>query len=527
MTIISPPTLFLLSLSKLKGVGPATIKKVAAIPQFNSYSIEELATAVPQIARSLESGADWSESLKWADAQVMSAERHQARILSPLDPEYPTLLAQTKDDPFILYVQGTLTAPEQRSVAIIGTREPTEHGSIVATRITTQFGNAGWSIISGLALGCDALAHQAALECGAHTVAVMAHGLQMIAPSKNKKLAHAILDAGGALVSEYPFGQEVQKQQYVKRDRTQAGMALGVVMIQSDVKGGSLHASRACLDYGRWLAVPYPTERDLVTRASKAQANIVIADAPAHERANLLHCTTSALSRIIILRDKEDSISLTESDGLRPFKALTMPSFQPNETDLQHVIATEEYPSFRNDFSRDLSQEPLSDPDLIEPAKETPDYLEKTSHESVMTNGIPSEQSSQFKHVESQVSEDKTAASLETPALVAPSLPSEMSTAVEAKTLLDDQNSTVSRQPPIVLSLILPKNSNPPPAFGLWEPPKVTSKVFKSRLGNVRENIEVREFYARHKRLQSHLCQITTEARRSRAITYTKKTPGL
>lgn len=508
MTIISPATLFLLSLGKLKGVGPAALKKVAAIPQFNSLSVEKLSTAVPQIARSLESGANWNESMDWAHAQVKSAERHQARILSPLDLEYPSLLSQTRDDPFILYVQGTLAAPGQRSVAIIGTRQPTTRGAVVATRITTQFGNAGWSIISGLAFGCDTLAHQAALDCGAHTVAVMAHGLQMIYPSKNKRLAHAILDAGGALVSEYPFGQEVQKQQYVKRDRTQAGMALGVVMIQSDVKGGSLHASRASLEYGRWLAVPYPTEYDLDSCAPKAQANVVIADAPVNERTKLLRCTPLALSRVIILRGKKDSVSLAESNGLRPFEALAVPSSQSNETGLQNVSATAQFPGTGNGFSRDFLRDMPVDIQLIRPVDKTPSRLEEASIEPVVESDTSSEPSLALKHVEAPASEDRLVTSSNTPILEAQDSPSDAPQAVEAATNIEIKNTTTVRQPPLVLSLILPKGSNPDPAFGLWQPPKVSSKDFKSRLGNARENIGVREFYARHKRLQSHLAKL-------------------
>src|SRR5690606_3807633 len=157
----------------------------------------------------------------------------------------------------------------------------------------------------GLALGCDAIAHGAALDAGGHTVAVLAHGLQTIAPSTHRRLAEDILNKGGALVSQYPFGRGVIPQQFAQRDKTQAGMAQGVVLIQSDVQGGSLHASPAAIESGRWLAVPYPTESDRSAGAAKIKANLVLADGPPAARMELLRVKSeSALGRVLVLRGK-------------------------------------------------------------------------------------------------------------------------------------------------------------------------------------------------------------------------------
>lgn len=316
MTVISSPTWALLALSGLKGVGPAALKKVAALPTFWECSFEDWCKAVPQVAKSADgrqSGTVWQEVRDWADEQVVLAEKYGARIISPVDAEYPALLASTKDDPFLLFVKGRFAQSPRQSVAIIGTREPTQHGQRIAQRITEFFVEQRWSVISGLAMGCDAIAHQAAVDAGGHTVAVLAHGLQMIAPSRHKTLAEDILDAGGALISEYPFGTNVLGAQFVKRDRTQAGMSQGVVMIQSDVKGGSLHASRAALDYQRWLAVPYPTDRDLDKRESKIQANLIIADGTDAQRAALLRCPVSSLRLVKVVRKREDYLQLIAS----------------------------------------------------------------------------------------------------------------------------------------------------------------------------------------------------------------------
>lgn len=306
MNEISPATGKLLAMSMLTGVGPATLRKAAQAFGFVSKSVEQLAVEIPQLKSAL-AGGGWTEALVKAEEQLDLAERSGCRVLSPLDDDYPKLLAATKDDPFLLWVRGTLASSAEKSVAIIGTREPTEHGKLITQRITCFFVEQGWSVVSGLALGCDGIAHQEAVDRRGHTVAVMAHGLQTVAPAKHRKLAEDILNAGGALVSQYPMGREVIPQQFVQRDKTQAGMAQGVVMVQSDLQGGSLHASRASIDYGRWLAVPYPTDQDRSRNESKIQANLLLAEGSDMQRLELLRRKgNEGLDRLIILRSKED-----------------------------------------------------------------------------------------------------------------------------------------------------------------------------------------------------------------------------
>jgi len=258
---ISAATGQVLALSMLPGIGPATLRKIASLSNFERTTPNQWAAQVPALERALNASGTWSKALEQAEEQVEWARRVDARILSPLDEAYPPLLAATKDDPFLIFVRGSLAPAPFKSVAIIGTREPTAHGQAIAQRIAQYFAERSWSIVSGLAIGCDAIAHSTALQAQGHTIAVLAHGLHTIAPKQHRRLADDILAAGGALLCEFPFGREPIPQQFVKRDSTQAGLVQGVVMIQSDVRGGSLHASRAALTYARWLAVPYPTTK--------------------------------------------------------------------------------------------------------------------------------------------------------------------------------------------------------------------------------------------------------------------------
>ena len=325
MVEVTAPTRCLLALSILKGVGPKSLRKIAAVPDFERMSEEELFSLLPQRVAGQTAPGDLAKAKSDADRQIDLAMADGARIISPADDEYPKLLAATHDDPQVLFVKGRLPDTPEDSIAIIGTRQPTEHGKVIARRLAGFFVGEGWSVVSGLAIGCDAIAHETALEAGGHTVAVLAHGLHTVAPSRNRKLARRIVDSGGALVTEYHFGHDPIPTNFMKRDRIQAGLAKGVVMVQSDVEGGSLHASRASIDYGRWLAVPFPTKKDI--HNPKVRANLVLAGGSTTDKANLLRCDPSDLEKVSILRSRHDykpkllaslAASRTETFPLQP-----------------------------------------------------------------------------------------------------------------------------------------------------------------------------------------------------------------
>lgn len=312
MNRISPITAKLLTLAMLKGVGPAALKRILQEPDLQTASAEALAQRLSSSVRPAEASTVWVDAVKKAADQIEQAETLGDRILSQADGEFPILLSATLDAPFFLFVRGHLSSTPDQAVAIIGTREPTPTGKKTAERITAWLVEKQWSIVSGLAEGCDGVAHQTALDHDGHTVAVLAHGLQTIYPASHKKLAADILANGGALVTEFPYGTRAIGPQFVKRDSTQAGLAQGVVMIQSDLTGGSLHASRAALRYGRWLAVPTPTSQDQASLAPKAEANRVLTSADTESIRALLKCDEDDLRRLVVLSGREDYVKLLE-----------------------------------------------------------------------------------------------------------------------------------------------------------------------------------------------------------------------
>jgi DNA processing protein len=152
-------------------------------------------------------------------------------------------------------VKGHLTDNQHR-VACVGTREPTNFGSEVARRLSGFLASNGWEIVSGLALGVDTLSHEAALAAQAVTIAVVANGLDTIYPKKNSDLAQRILDTGGALVSEQPFGADATGPALIQRDRIQSGLSVATFVMQTDIKGGTMHTVRYTLMQGRRVYVP-------------------------------------------------------------------------------------------------------------------------------------------------------------------------------------------------------------------------------------------------------------------------------
>ncbi len=312
MTATSDVTFKLLQLKQLKNIGSVTLEKLASNPQFSLRSFQELTESVARKTEQARSAVELVEATSFATQQLEKAAQAKARIVSILDPDYPELLREIPGRPVLLFIKGQLHSAQQKSIAVIGTRQPTEHGVGTAARISAMFVEQGWSIVSGLALGCDAVAHNAALTHHGHTVAVLAHGLQTIAPKQHQKLADQIVADGGCLLTEYPFGVPPISFQYVKRDKIQAGLARGVVLIQSDETGGSMHASKAAIEYRRTLAVAQPTPRDSANFEPKIGANRILCGLDEHAKAKLLNCKLSDIDRIFCIRTRDDYPSLLE-----------------------------------------------------------------------------------------------------------------------------------------------------------------------------------------------------------------------
>jgi DNA processing protein len=175
------------------------------------------------------------------------------------DSHYPEVLTTIASPPRQLYTLGTPLEQllERPRVAIVGSRGVSTYGRQVTARLAGELAQEGVVIVSGLALGVDAIAHQAALEAGGTTMAVLPGGLDQVYPASNRGLARAMLEQGGALVSEYTAGTESFKQNFIARNRLVSGLSNAILITEAAEKSGSLHTARFALEQGRdVLAVP-------------------------------------------------------------------------------------------------------------------------------------------------------------------------------------------------------------------------------------------------------------------------------
>ncbi len=307
---VSDYTNRILIASKVKGIGRKTLQALTKEPLFFQVKLEEWAETFPELAPFQPASLVYEKALREAEEDVRQASERGHAILCPLDSAYPKLLAQTEDRPALLFAAGDLARFSQKAIAVVGTREPSPHGVATAQRITEFFVNNGWQIVSGLAIGLDTVAHEETLRHEGSTVAAMAHGLDTVYPKSNAALADAILEKGGLLVSEYAYGTASFSGHFVERDRIQAALSKAVVMTQSDRGGGSLHASRAALRYGRYLVVPIATRLDISTDYEKARGNIALTTGTVQEKLSILKCQASDLERLLVLSSKDEYESL-------------------------------------------------------------------------------------------------------------------------------------------------------------------------------------------------------------------------
>ncbi len=170
---------------------------------------------------------------------------------------YPYLLSQIYDPPKRLYVIGNIEILREKCIAIVGSRLASNYGKKVAKDLAYNLSKNNIITVSGLARGIDSFCHKGSIEANSRTIAVVAHGLDMIYPKENRNLAINILDCGGAIVSEYKIGMKPLKKNFVERNRIISGLCQDIVVIEAKKKSGSLITANFALNEGRNVyAVP-------------------------------------------------------------------------------------------------------------------------------------------------------------------------------------------------------------------------------------------------------------------------------
>ena len=196
-------------------------------------------------------------SNKDPDKEMSKVKKLGLDVLILPDPKYPKILKEVADPPGVLYVKGTIKPEDEASLAIVGSRKYSEYGRRVVEKIVFEISKSKLTIVSGLALGIDALAHEEALDNNLRTIAVLGCGLDQIYPVSNIRLADKILKSGGAIVSEFPVGMPALRYNFPIRNRIIAGLSLGTLVIEGAIESGSLITAQAAIEYNREVfAVP-------------------------------------------------------------------------------------------------------------------------------------------------------------------------------------------------------------------------------------------------------------------------------
>ncbi len=176
------------------------------------------------------------------------------RAIGYMDDEYPTLLRKISSPPSCLFARGAVS-PSCIAVAIVGTRKATADGRLTARQIAYDLAKAGIVIVSGLAMGIDAAAHEGALAAGGVTIAVLANGLDAVYPASHQSLAESMCARGGALFSEYPEGTPPLRHRFLERNRIVSGISVATVVVEAPIRSGSKTTARLALEQGREVFV--------------------------------------------------------------------------------------------------------------------------------------------------------------------------------------------------------------------------------------------------------------------------------
>jgi DNA processing protein len=248
------------ALNLIEHVGPILLKrlldafgepqKILSASRKELLRVQGVGEVVADSISNWEQSADLQGELKRIrDANV--------RVLSWADAEYPENLRTIADPPIVLYVKGKLEPRDKNAIAIVGSRMATLYGQETARQLGYQLAYAGFTVVSGGARGIDTMAHQGALAAKGRTLCVLGTGIDIVFPPENDALFEKIVETGGALMTQFPFGRQGDTQSFPIRNRIVSGLSLGLVVVEADVNSGAMITAAMAADQGRQVyAVP-------------------------------------------------------------------------------------------------------------------------------------------------------------------------------------------------------------------------------------------------------------------------------
>ena len=254
-----------IALNRIEGIGPVRVRALVealgspeAVLAASPAALAAVRGVGPKVAENVVAQRDGLD----AGAEEAAAAKLGARLVTPVDADYPAPLKTIYDPPLCLYVRGTLEKKDEQALAVVGTRRASHYGAAQADRLAYLAAKAGFAIVSGLARGIDTVAHKAALKAGGRTLAVLGGALDKLYPPENRELAEEIA-AHGALISEFPLGREPDRTTFPYRNRVVSGLSKGVLVVEAGLDSGAMNTAEQALEQGRSvLAVPGRVDMD-------------------------------------------------------------------------------------------------------------------------------------------------------------------------------------------------------------------------------------------------------------------------
>ena len=254
-----PDLQHLIAITRIPGVGAVMAKTLisycgGAQAVFAAKRTDLL--AIPGIGPQTVESVLRQQVLQEAGKELRFIEREGIRAISYLDEDYPRRLRKHPDCPLVLFFRGNAELQARRTVAIVGTRQPTTHGKIFCEELVDALVPYRPLVVSGLAYGIDITAHRACLAAELPTLGVLAHGLDRIYPHQHQRTARAMAECGG-LLTEFPKGTVPNRENFPMRNRIVAGLADAIIVVESAKRGGSIITAQLGINYGKDIfAVP-------------------------------------------------------------------------------------------------------------------------------------------------------------------------------------------------------------------------------------------------------------------------------
>ncbi|WP_462266692.1 DNA-processing protein DprA [Mucilaginibacter sp.] len=267
------------ALLQLKGIGPAFVKRIPNDDLLkNVHLIQQIKYLTATGGKQFDEDAI-KNAIDTAHKIMFTCQERNINILDIQNDDYPPLLRELKDAPPLLYCKGNMALLKQKTLCIIGTREPNENGIKIAERASSYFNNLGWCICNGLAKGIDEAAIMSNGLIRRNIIGVVAGGLDYDKKTLLKSTtinAERVIEKEGILVSEIPPGKKEDTFSVVKSCRIQAGISNGILIVQSSLDGGSKFSTKAICETNRPIAVINPIKSDFDEQTYSANKELIL-----------------------------------------------------------------------------------------------------------------------------------------------------------------------------------------------------------------------------------------------------------